>query len=380
MIVDRSPNESFLEMLRRPDIQMMLRNESLKQSKLEPSRLWRLGVITSDNDDVRSPIYPSKFVVIGIQPHPREATFIDIAGPTLLFGKEGASDTLEAAAEAAQDFFYERRSLKTVRGGWLCQHSVRGMVGRDGFLSVPHGISIQSVESWNKYVPFVDFLRGERFPMPSGLPDGPSLFTMEVSGLVASDREGKLGVLQDPYFIRRSLIDDEGHLIYCGLDEGILVQSKYKRLRESNSRWAPFPVNFFPCGGYELYEKYGSHSIEYARHDKFSPLFRYTFFPIATEEYIPLIDTPLTNDRWVDVFIRPDGTAFVYFLKPGSDLRQLGMELKELWDDELSKKEHHLLKFTRDAAHVETYIRMKARILKKAFEVVQVPVFPNHKT
>jgi hypothetical protein len=356
-----------------PLLRQALRAESGRRRRLEPFRLWRIAVINSGEDDVRRPLEPSKTVAIGFQPRPRLEDMVEDTLPPVLFGTSAvASDMAETAAGRLQDRIWERRVLRTVMDGWVLEHGVHGQRGRDGLVTLPEGLQVQEPGS---FVPFRDFLRGEGFPVNSAPPAAPDIFTLEVSGIAVVTASGEPTVSRLPYFIQRTLVDDEGNVICLGLDEGLEEAPPLPSGPvEVNSREFPFPVYLAPCAAHLIARQFRKSSMRGLVGD--ASVIRYVFYPALG---LPLIDTPLLGGLWTDVFIYADMTAAAFIPKPDADRtsRTLAGALEDLWARELKKEGHHLLKFTRNTDHVTEYLTAKTRLLRQAFDIVPFSLAGN---
>jgi len=237
---------------------------------------------------------------------------------------------------------------------------VRGRADSNGLLTVPEGVEIATGPG--QYIGLRDFLWDAGFPITPP-PAAPGIFTMEVSGLAGVSPTGAVGIWRDPYFLHRSLVDDQGSAICLGLDEDI-----------ENANNLPFTARLEPCVGKELPERIARRRlVPPGWQPGHSPLVRYVYYPLPATMTLPLIDAPVISNQWVDLFLYPDGAGLAFIPRPGRERDEPGPRLSELWGYHLHKKNHRLLGLTHDKDHVMEYLDAKMRILAEAFEIIRFP-------
>jgi hypothetical protein len=383
-MANRTTTNEALRLLERPEIRNAVRREEIKTNKIQPGCLWRIAVVTSHHDDVRDLSFqPEQLLALGVQPKRNDRFLVHMLQAIL--GGIGAVDALiEELVTRLQERSY-KTMLYTIKHGQLFLYKTRCAVQADGLIEVPDGIEIQQDE---RYISFKDFLEMECFPIRLVPTGSPSVFTMEVSGIVLRNAKGHLGrridklahvtqlnedlwLIKEPYFVHRSLLDDEGRLIYLGLDEGIVRYSPDPELVVYNYEHIPYSVNCIPWKGYALV-KYQNKTIRYARYADWHPLFRFTYFPLTCRTPLPLVDIPLPSKLWFDVFVQKGSSAVAYIPLHKVDHNIMLTKLNELWDSQLAKKNYSLLTFTKDIDHIEDYLKAKDKILHDYFDVVRL--------
>lgn len=197
---------------------------------------------------------------------------------------------------------------------------------------------------------FPKFLQEDGFPLKASYPDGDPL-TTERGGTLVIDK-GNLNLIYSSYFIQSRLIDDEGNLIYMGLDENF----------RPSSTWSGTSV--IPSVSRKLYK-----SVEY---EGYTPVLRYRSFPYASDYMLPILDTPMSDSAWADLFIDPRGKAKLFIAKQKTleEWYALMEQLRQLFFGELKRKGNHLLGLTKDPGHLNEYFSKKQNILEKYFTVL----------
>jgi hypothetical protein len=193
-----------------------------------------------------------------------------------------------------------------------------------------------------------DFLREDGFPLRETYLESDPL-TTDRGGTIVMDRD-KTIVIYPEYFAQRRLVDDEGTLIDLGLDEGI-------------GRGIAFEVEMQPSVSRLLIQRVSAR--------KYQPVVRYRSFPHASDFMLPILDTPMSASGWADVFIDPRGHAKLFISRERTETEWYEMmaKLKQLFYDELARKEYHLLGLTKDKTHLNEYFSKKMAILRNYFIV-----------
>jgi hypothetical protein len=187
-----------------------------------------------------------------------------------------------------------------------------------------------------------DFLREEGFPLKESYRDGDPL-TTERGGTIVLDRESII-IIYPAYFVQRSLIDDEGNLLYVGLDE-------------SFDHGTPFGVSMRPSVSERL--------IRCVDSNGYTPVLRYRSFPYASDLMLPLLDTPMSCSGWADLFVDTRGKARLFIARDNTmaEWHEMMERLRQLFFRELARKDYHLLGLTKDHAHLSQYLSQKESIL-----------------
>jgi hypothetical protein len=199
-----------------------------------------------------------------------------------------------------------------------------------------------------------DFLRQMGFPLKESYLDGDPL-TTERGGTFVKDGD-KLRVIYPKYFVQRSLIDDEGNLIYLGLDEDF-------------SHSTMFAVKMQPSVSRQLMQYTAAHS--------YVPIVRYRSFPYASDYMLPILDTPMSCNGWAELFIDTRGHAklFVSREKAEEEWVEMMNALRGLFFSELSKKDCRFLRFMKDSVGLNQYLARKQEILADYFVIRDLGLF-----
>jgi hypothetical protein len=209
-------------------------------------------------------------------------------------------------------------------------------------------LKVHPASARGKSTDLPQFLRESGFPLKQAYSDADPL-TTERGGTIVSDG-GRLIVIYPKYFTQRRVIDDDGELVYLGLNEDIEYGAKLGiEMRPSIS------ALLFKCVSYHGYV----------------PIVRYRSFPYASDFMLPLLDTPMSANGWADLFIDPRGRAKLFVAKERTLAQWYQMldELRQLLYSELAKKDHHLLGLTSDSTHLNEYLVKKQAILAKHYHI-----------
>jgi len=190
---------------------------------------------------------------------------------------------------------------------------------------------------------FPQFLQEDGFPLRDTYVDGDPL-TTERGGIIVNDH-GKIVIIRPKYFVQRRIIDDQGNLIYLGLDEEFSSNALFNiEVRPSVS------ARLIRC-----VQAYG-----------YLPILRYRSFPYASDFMLPLLDTPMSMSGWAELFIDTRGRAKLFIAKDKTlpEWYELMNRLKELLYSELARVDYHLLGLTKDQARLNSYLAKKQTILE----------------
>ena len=193
------------------------------------------------------------------------------------------------------------------------------------------------------------FLQEDGFPLKNSYLDGDPLMT-ERGGTIVFDRNDVI-LIQCNHFVQRSIIDDQGNLIYLGHDE------------ELSSTAIMEGVSVIPSISKRLYK-----CVEF---NGYLPVVRFKSFPYASDFMLPILDTPMSDSGWADLFVDTRGEARLYIAmkKTLEEWKEMMEKLRQLFFEELVKSSNHLLVFTKDKTHLYEYFVRKQQILKDYFIV-----------
>ena len=219
---------------------------------------------------------------------------------------------------------------------------------------IKKGESIPIRDMKIKGVALPEFLKKQGFPLKESYNDGDP-FTTERSGSIVENGD-KITLFHPSYFVQRRLIDDEGNLIYLGLDEG-------------EDKRTNFAVKMVPSVFRKLFKEMSRRGYQ--------PVLRYHSFPYESNTMLPVIDTPISSSEWSELAIDPRGIARLFVAKDKEldEWDKMMCELRDLFIEEVAKKEYHLLGLTKDRAHLNEYLSKKEEILRDCFVIEDLGQF-----
>lgn len=314
------------EVLNDEDFRTAIRNDMRKTHLVDYKQMWRLGVITPDIDIV----VPKEAHHFG-QVHLKKTTIL--YQPTFLGTPQNITIT-------GGDI----KSPVPVYPLWSYTLDTKIKKGES--------ISIRDIKVRGMSLPKV--LKKQGFPLKESYDDGDPL-TTERGGIIVDDR-GTLTIFHPSYFVQRSLIDNEGNLIYLGLDEG-------------TDKRTNFAVEMKPSITPKLAKEISSRG--------YKPILRYHSFPYESDMMLPIIDTPISSSKWSDLVIDLRGKARLFVAKDKKldERDEMMNKLEDLFIEEVAKKEYHLLELTKDEAHLNEYLSKKEAILRDYFIIEDLGSF-----
>jgi len=210
-------------------------------------------------------------------------------------------------------------------------------------------VNTDSISARNRNPAFPKFLQEDGFPLKDSYMDGDPL-TTERGGTIVIDK-GNIRIIYFNYFIQSRLIDDEGNLVYMGLDENFQPSSTWRGISVKPS----VSAKLYKCVAYNEY----------------APIVRYRSFPYASDFMLPILDTPMSDSGWADLFIDTRGKAKLFIAKQKAlqEWYEMMEKLRQLFFAELARKDYHLLGLTKDPIHLYEYFCKKQRILDDYFIV-----------
>lgn len=345
----------ILEVLRQESVVVAIKNDLARTGQIGYKEIWRLGLIAPDQDR--------------FDPHPTGLSL----GERMKKLREDASyraSLSEQIAPKRTAVLNNPISLGTqphrltVAGG-----AVRPLIGsypgwsyglntkmRPGEFVRIRDILVDTdtPSTRNRNPSLAHFLREDGFPLKAAYPDGDPL-TADRGGTIVIDK-GELGIISPHYFVQRRLIGDQGDLVDLGLDEDFGLSPSFGvKMRPSVSRGL---VQSVKANGY-------------------IPVLRYRSVPYATDSFLPILDTPLSDSGWADLYIdtRGRGRLFIARQKTLDEWYEMMKRLRELLYRELAKKDYHLLGLAQDAPHLSEYLAQKQEILSDYY-IIQDWVLP----
>ena len=233
--------------------------------------------------------------------------------------------------------------------GW--SYRLRSHMTSKGYMNMRNiEIDTDSPSARGRNRSLTNFLREDGFPLKASYTDGDPL-TTERGGTIVIDK-GEVKIIYPDYFVQRSLIDDEGNLVYLGLDENFQPSSTIQG------------VSVIPSISKKLYK-----SVQY---NEYVPIVRYRSFPYDSDFMLPVLDTPMSDSGWADLFIdtRGKGKLFIAKDKTLEQWSEMMERLRQLFFEELTKKGYHLLGLTKDPTHLHEYFTKKQAILEGFFIIL----------
>ncbi len=338
----------ILRLLAKEAILNAIKNDMQKTGQIGYKEIWRLGLITPDQDifdlnpssstrqeGIKKIISDNNFRLNRVEQIPVNRTAV-LFNATIL---DSQFNNLVVVGGTVKPMigFYPGWSYP-VTTGWK----------RGEFLPLRKiQMNPSSPSTKNRSRRLSEFLREDGFPLRESYSDGDPL-TTDRGGIIVLDKEGLL-IIYPRYFVQRRLIDDEGSLVDIGLDESFNPNPQFDvKLRPSVS---------------ELLFRYISAN-------GFVPVLRYRSIPYASDYMIPIVDTPMSSNGWADLYVDTRGKAklFISKEKTTAEWYEMMNKLKQLFVAELVK-ENHLLAFEKDKAHLDNYLYQKLMILRDYFTI-----------
>jgi hypothetical protein len=319
--------EFILETLEEESVVNAIRKDLQRIGQIGGKEQWRLGLLVPDTD-----IYSPMFQI----PIKRAA----IIHPTALFNAQFKSVMILHGTQAGLIQNYP---------GW--SYHLRAPLTDNEYRKIRDlEINTDSPSARDRSPGFVRFLQEDGFPLKDSYRDGDPL-TTERGGMLVLDH-GRIKLIHLNYFVQSRLIDDEGNLVYMGLDENF----------QPSSSWSGASV--IPSVSKKLYK-----SVQY---EGYTPILRYRSFPYASNFMLPILDTPMSDSGWADLFIDPHGKAKLFIAKQKTltEWSEMMERLRQLFFGELGKKGNHLLGLTKDQYHLNDYFSKKQRILEEYFTLM----------
>ena len=315
--------ELLKQVLDDEDFKTAIRNDMRKTHLVDYKQRWRLGVITPDIDTV--------FLRKG------DVHFNGVIEKIRQYGQI----PLKKTAILYNPTYFGRFQNIIITGG-----NTKRPQSYSDITKIKKGESIPIRDLKIKGLALPKFLKEQGFSLKESYNDGDPL-TTERNGIIV-EKGDKITLFHPSYFVQRRLIDDEGNLIYLGLDE-------------SEDKRTNFTVKMVPSVSRKLFKEIPRRV--------YKPIMRYHSFPYESDTMLPVIDTPISSSEWSELVIDPRGRARLFVAKDKElhEWEEMMYELRDLFIEEVAKKEYHLLGLTKDKAHLNEYLRKKEEILRNCF-------------
>jgi len=208
-------------------------------------------------------------------------------------------------------------------------------------------------------IPLSQFLTEEGFPVLRAGKGGSlhPYFSTLASGVVFETPTGDFRAFRAPFFTQRVLIDDEGNVIWLGLDDG--------------EDWRPmFFVPMRPANHNELFK------VAYSKWSKEPALWYYTSpVPFDTGQNLPILDVPTTIEPLSTMVIDPFDPCLqskLFVPRKDVNLEDMMQRANQLWKGTIAKCDGHLLRLTRDRERLLDYLKRKEELLGQYYLIEEI--------
>jgi hypothetical protein len=326
-----------------------IRDDLMKTGQIGYKEVWRFGLITPDQD--RYDPRPSQL-------SRRERVRRVVEDHNYRLNLDEQIPVKRTAVLHSTSYFNAQfNNLAVVGGsvkplirfypGWGYRLSTE--MNRGEFVQI-RGIQIDtcsaSTQSRSRFLP--RFLQEDGFPLKESYADGDPL-TTERGGIIVIDK-GKVIIIYPRYFVQRRLIDDRGDLVDIGLDESF---------------------NHNPMFAVKMRPSVSELLVRRVKANGYIPVLRYRSVPYASDFMFPILDTPMSDSGWAELFIdtRGKGKLFIAKEKTLAEWYEMMNRLRQLFHSELARKDYHLLGLTKDKAHLNHYLSQKQKILEDYYSI-----------
>lgn len=319
--------EFILDILTEDSVINAIKKDLEKISKIGGKEQWRLGLLMPGMDT-----YDSSFQI-----HLKRTAILH---PTSFFNAQFNRLMISHGA---------REPMIRSYPGW--SYSLKSPMADNEYRNIRDiEINTDSPAANNRTPSFSKFLREDGFPLKEVYEDGDPL-TTERGGTLVIDK-GQIKLIYSNYFVQSRLIDDEGNLVYVGLDENF----------QPSSTWSGVPM--IPSVSKKLFKA--------VLYEAYTPILRYRSFPYASNFMLPILDTPMSESGWADLFIDTRGKAKLFIAKQKTleEWYQMMERLRLLFFGELGKKHNRLLGLTKDQGYLFDYYSKKQKIVEDYFTVL----------
>jgi hypothetical protein len=342
--------ELIMEMLGEESVIEAIRKDLQKIGQIGRKEQWRLGLLTPDMDtyDLSYNRLSRKERLAKVFDY---ATMINMAEKIPIKRAAILHNTIDFNIHFNRILLFNGTREPMIRGYPGRTYALRSKIPANGYMNIRDiEINTDSPYARNRNQVLLKFLQEDGFPLKDSYTDGDPL-TSERGGTIVID-QGKIKIIYPDYYIQSRLIDDEGNLVYMGLDENFKPSSTWNGISVKPS----ISMKLYKCVNYNEY----------------APILRYRSFPYASDFMLPILDTPMSESGWADLFIDTRGKAKLFIAKQKTLKEWLEMmeKLHQLFFGELTKKGYHLLGLTKDRMHLNEYFSEKQKILEDYFTVV----------
>jgi hypothetical protein len=342
--------ETILNILKEDSVRKAIKTDMERINQIRFKEQWRLGLITPSMDK-----YDLSFSQLSLA----ERLNRGFNTNTMINMEEKVPITRAAILYSTNWFNIKYNNILIIHGttipfistypGW--SYFLKTKKSKDEYLNIRDiEINTERYSAKNRSKSLNRFLQEDGFPLKETYVDGDP-FTTERGGIVIIEK-GKLKIIHKEYFVQSRLIDDEGNLIYLGLDEDF----------NPSSTWNGFSMK--PAMSKYLYK-----CVEY---NEYIPIVRYRSFPFISSIMLPIIDTPMSDSGWADLFINRLEQGQLYIAKEKTQKEWIEMmdKLRQLFFETITNRGYHLLGLTKDRLHLQDYMMKKQRILYDYFQII----------
>jgi len=323
----------IVDLLGKESVINAIKNDLMKAGQIGSKELWRLGLLTPDQD-----IFDPRLYHLSRQERIKRS----LEDPSFRFYILGKIPVKRTAVLHSTSYFNAQFNSLVITEGHSSKNYGLSTKMKTGDFTRIRDIQIERASAGDRSRFLPQFLQENGFPLKESYTDGDPL-TTERGGTIVNDH-GKIIVIYPKYFVQRRLVDDEGNLVYLGLDENF-------------DHGTMFEVNMQPSVSRLLLHGISSNG--------YIPILRYRSFPYVSDFMLPILDTPISTSGWAELFIDTRGKAKLFIAKEKIEAEWYEMmnRLKQLLYSELARTDYHLLGLTKDAAHLNEYLAKKQEIL-----------------
>ena len=318
----------ILEILALDSIREAIANDLKNIGKIAPNEVWKLGTIKPGKDKIWKPEYagsyfvPSRMAMLNPRPQSR------FLHNTITI----ATETTQWTRSTAYDFkiVHKENNLVSIRDDVVINNNklslflMRRRVG--------------------EFVPLPQFLRDKGFPVGEKGIQKDDPFSTVANGVIVQRTQGNMSVIHPKLLAQRTLIDDEGKIIYLGIDEETVPRKTIFVIRMRAAEFENF---------HQLFS-----------HQRYKPILWYHSFPTVSDRMLAIWDAPLTSNLLSELVIDPRGKAKLFIPKEKANWQEFMNSLLRLWLTIFASKGNELLAFFKDKDCLNDYLEKKEKILR----------------